>query len=236
MQPRKWASIPLKSPGIKPRRQNNSNTSGNSSGLPFPFANKQQHAQPLQQIQHAAAAAASCSHSDTISLAEHSPSSSSSHNHTNPQAFSVFANVNIPERNGGIWSANNAQQQTQATTSNVAINNKIDEHFEGNGEFNFMPNKKLIDSAAISPTSIAAAMSLGPSDETSMASGVCLMDAAIESTAEAASQSPLLKLLSPRHHDNKHSSKNRSPFQNTLPSNKFQTASNFRYLTIQAFF
>ena len=188
----------------------------------MPFVKAQQQATAGNADGNAAAA-----------MAEHSPvASTSTHNHSgiNPQAFSIFANVNIPERNGAIWPMSSQQQ---ASSSNAAAA-KSDEqqHFEvNNGEVNMAAKQ----STATSPMAIArdAAVEINDWHTTQLAAtAACIMDAAIEPT-EAASQSPLLKLLSPRH--DKHSAKNRSPFQNTLPPsmlppNKFgsQTASNFR--------
>ncbi|ALC39547.1 Sos [Drosophila busckii] len=83
--PRKWPNIPLKSPGIKPRRQNQIQNSSNKLSSNAPNSIEPVSANTAAVVSHA-------------ELGDHSPQH-------NPQAFSVFAHVLIPERNGSnSWS------------------------------------------------------------------------------------------------------------------------------------
>ncbi|EDW03211.1 GH11116 [Drosophila grimshawi] len=92
--PRKWPNIPLKSPGIKPRRQNQSNNSSKlSSNVPVNVEPPMPAAAATTTTTTATTAAV------TSSIGEQSPQH-------NPHAYSVFAPVIIPERNGGSsWSS-----------------------------------------------------------------------------------------------------------------------------------
>ncbi|XP_062140186.1 protein son of sevenless [Drosophila sulfurigaster albostrigata] len=85
--PRKWPNIPLKSPGIKPRRHNQNNNS-----------NKLSNNAPINVEQPTASTSSTASAASSVGVGDQSPQH-------NPHAYSVFAPVIIPERNGGsTWS------------------------------------------------------------------------------------------------------------------------------------
>lgn len=118
-QPRKWVSIPLKSPGIKPRRQNNSTSSAINNGT----INASNIVQTLTTRPHSFIPVSEVSGGDQFSPSNSISNISNIQNGTNAQAFSVFANVNIPERNGAKWtssSANSTMQQAINTIPSMA--------------------------------------------------------------------------------------------------------------------
>ncbi|XP_053957630.1 protein son of sevenless [Anastrepha ludens] len=113
--PRKWASITLKSPGIKPRRQNhtsnnNSLSSSNTSGNSLLQASS---IFGVRSTSHASSNAAESGSSHTVSgsgsggtlVDQHSPSSnvshaSASHSNANSQTASANTSANVADRNG----------------------------------------------------------------------------------------------------------------------------------------
>ncbi|XP_037957376.1 protein son of sevenless [Teleopsis dalmanni] len=121
--PRKWASIPLKSPGIKPRRQNNSNNNSSSSSVSLIQSSLSSFSSRPQTVL--------TTHDEGIG--EHSPTACNTSTHSqsnNPHAYSVFASVNIPDRNGSNWVHG---LQTGGTVCSTAVH-KNDEHIEANGD------------------------------------------------------------------------------------------------------
>uniref|UniRef100_A0A1A9Z448 Protein son of sevenless n=1 Tax=Glossina pallidipes TaxID=7398 RepID=A0A1A9Z448_GLOPL len=121
--PRKWNSIMLKSPGIKPRRQNN-NSSTNSQVANNGISAVSTSSNIVNVVQSFGARSHLFTPTTEASCEQSSPSggnnTSSCSQSTNPQAFSVFANVNIPDRNGLKWSGSGHTQQTTANVSNCS--------------------------------------------------------------------------------------------------------------------
>lgn len=127
MQPRKWSSVTLKSPGVKPRRQNNSSSSANSAASHATnngTVNAVNVVHTLTTRSHSFTPATEASAAEQSSPINSSSFNAHNQNFTNIQAFSVFANVNIPERNGSKWNSSpysqNSIQQTISSTFSAA--------------------------------------------------------------------------------------------------------------------
>uniref|UniRef100_A0A1A9WXD4 Protein son of sevenless n=1 Tax=Glossina brevipalpis TaxID=37001 RepID=A0A1A9WXD4_9MUSC len=115
--PRKWNSIMLKSPGIKPRRQNN-NSNTNSQIANNGICAISTSSNIVNVVQSFGVRSHLFTPTTEANSEQSSPSggnnASSCIQSSNAQAFSVFANVNIPERNGFKWSGSGQQVTANA--------------------------------------------------------------------------------------------------------------------------
>ncbi|XP_055857401.1 protein son of sevenless isoform X2 [Episyrphus balteatus] len=143
---RKWASITLKSPGIKPRRQTTSNinhSSNSNNSLPIlsnlTFGSKMQN-----NVQYDG---------------EQSPPSGmkpTSYAAMNVQSFSVFANVNIPEKSSGFWNQHLSSHHSQCSGSeSLQYNSNLDAMYNTESETNHSLGEDLLSatntSCAVAP-------------------------------------------------------------------------------------
>uniref|UniRef100_A0A1I8PMT3 Protein son of sevenless n=1 Tax=Stomoxys calcitrans TaxID=35570 RepID=A0A1I8PMT3_STOCA len=152
--PRKWASVTLKSPGIKPRRQNINNSSSTSNSLSSTnngavstvpstaqtlVATRSHSFTPMTSETNADCE--QCSPSNSTSFNANANANAQTASSTNSQAFSVFANVNIPKRNGSKSISTTATmadlQDANALVAQSAMKRTEDEF----GEAPFLPKK-----------------------------------------------------------------------------------------------
>ncbi|XP_037811466.1 protein son of sevenless [Lucilia sericata] len=168
--PRKWSSITLKSPGIKPRRQNNTNSSTNNTGSHTTnngTLNAMNVVHTLTTRSHSFAPATESSTVEQSSPINSGSVNTHNQNSNNVQAFSVFANVIIPERNGSKWtssstyssSSGSSQQITNSTFSIAPVpparTDILQSEANGGEEAPLLPKKPNSASssqAAFSPT------------------------------------------------------------------------------------
>lgn len=256
MQPRKWSSITLKSPGIKPRRQNNSSSSSANNVGSFTTngaLNAVNTVHTLTTRSHSFTPA-----SEIIVAEQSSPINSGStnvqNNSNNVQAFSVFANVNIPERNGSKWSSPatlcSSQQALSSTFSIAPVPPaRTDLHQSemaiGCDEAPMLPKKPNSASssqAAFSPTFGEGALgtnsawnisddSIGLQQQTAQLSSNIYNNQAELGSDNDPLPSPLPRVVvSPRHEN--HSTNNRSPFHSaaTFSKNNCSSSCHFRYV------
>ncbi|KAH8410197.1 hypothetical protein KR009_008114 [Drosophila setifemur] len=114
--PRKWPHIPLKSPGIKPRRQNQTNSiskvlNSTSSAAAAASSTVTSIATAAAPATHLASTADQPNAGPGTLAGEQSPQH-------NPHSFSVFAPVIIPERNATSWSGTPLHARTAAADNN----------------------------------------------------------------------------------------------------------------------
>ncbi|XP_058975393.1 protein son of sevenless-like [Musca domestica] len=223
--PRKWSSISLKSPGIKPRRQNvNSNVSSTSMGSNNAQPNSTSCIQPVTARSPAV---------EIPGGEQPSPNVSWSNAAANDiQAFSVFANVNIPDRNGTKWTSTsvNSNSSSSFLTQPLPIRNDSRQLPETE-DAPILPKKP--NSGSCLQTSICPTLSdtsssvrldsvFSISEEYSgqpVSQSSCNRNAKNQIGIENETPSPLPKLVvSPlREH---HYTNNRSPFHCTTSTNK----------------
>ncbi|XP_061386025.1 protein son of sevenless [Musca vetustissima] len=227
--PRKWSSISLKSPGIKPRRQN-VNVSASNITTTNVTSNASNCAQPITARSPA---------TETSSGEQSSPNISGYNAIANDiQAFSVFANVNIPERNGPKWNSTalNSNQNTSTPSSSSFLTQPLSTRIDilqlpETDDAPLLPKKPNAATClqtALSPTFSETSSSVHLDfivtnlDEHGTQSGTQLLgnrNANIQIGAENDVSSPLPKLVvSPlREH---HSINNRPSFHCTTSTNK----------------
>ncbi|KAH8400546.1 hypothetical protein KR222_006184 [Zaprionus bogoriensis] len=190
--PRKWPNIPLKSPGIKPRRQNQNN---NSNKLP---SNAPANSEPPST----ALTTTTAMTSTNVGVGDQSPQH-------NPHAFSVFAPVIIPERNGGSTWSGMAMQRTLDNGEVVPaphLPRKPAAHVWTHNSNSNAPASTDVFSPAIITSEPTAAAATGWNNN--------LSDFYVTSDAsDVLPASPLPKrIISPRHEAATTGSGNRSPF------------------------
>ncbi|KAH8273837.1 hypothetical protein KR044_001915 [Drosophila immigrans] len=209
--PRKWPNIPLKSPGIKPRRHNQNNNSNKLSNN-APTNVEQPTASSSSTATSAAASAAAAAAVSSVGVGDQSPQH-------NPHAYSVFAPVIIPERNGGsTWSGMSLQRTTdngevapaphlpRKPAAHVWTHNNNNAAAD-----NFSPalSEQQLPSAAASANS-----SWGNVNDFYVSSDV---------SSDVLPPSPLPKLMiSPRHEAVPPQAGNRSPFHGRAPQMQMQ--------------
>ncbi|KAM7352681.1 son of sevenless guanine nucleotide exchange factor isoform 2-T3 [Cochliomyia hominivorax] len=250
--PRKWSSVTLKSPGIKPRRQNNNSSSANN--LVTHNTNNVVNTHNTHNAVNVVHSLTTRSHSftpasETTTVEQNSPINSGSlntqsHNSTNVQAYSIFANVNIPERNGSKWTSSSAHSSShQAVNSTFSIppipparSDILQTEANGDEEtapvLPKKPNSASSSQPAFSPTFGEVDSAWNVTDESvvlqQQTAQLCSSniynnqgDAGSDNEALA---SPIPRVVvSPRHEA--HSTSNRSPFHSAATFNKTNCSS-----------
>ncbi|XP_055917383.1 protein son of sevenless isoform X2 [Eupeodes corollae] len=145
---RKWASITLKSPGIKPRRQTTSNINNSSnSNNSLPILSNLTFGSKLQNnVQYDG---------------EQSPpggTKPTSYSAMNVQSFSVFANVNIPEKSSSFWNQHLSMSSHSGQCSgndSLQYNSNLDAIYNTETEANHSLGEDLLSatntSCAVAP-------------------------------------------------------------------------------------